>query len=249
MEALGNLGINLGYLAVQILNFTVVMLILSFWVYKPLVNLLEQRRESIAKGLEDARVAEEARANAEKEAQKVLAEAQTERARIVAEASAQAQKVAADISKGADEEKAAIVAQAREDADQEKLRVLGDVRGQVIALAISAANKIVETGMDKKRQQALLDDFFAGVSDGKVEVLKEAGDLSGSAAEVTSALPLTEQEQTRVKDDVLAKLGSTATVSFQVDPAILGGLIVRVGDREIDGSARNKLESLRQSLQ
>lgn len=246
MEAL---GINLGFLFVYLINFLILFVVLRVWVFKPVVHLLEQRRELIAKSLEDARVAQEARANAEKEAQKVLSEAQAERARIVAEASTQAQEVADGIRKGADEEKAAIVAQAREDAEQEKLRVLGDVRAQVIALAISAANKIVETSMDKERQQALLDDFFAGVRDGKVEVLKDGGDLSGSEAEVISALPLTEQEQTRVKDDVLAKLGSTATISFRVDPAILGGLIVRVGDREIDGSARNKLESLRQSLQ
>lgn len=246
MEAL---GINLGFLFVYLINFLILFVVLRVWVFKPVVHLLEQRRELIAKSLEDARVAQEARANAEKEAQKVLSEAQAERARIVAEASTQAQEVADGIRKGADEEKAALVAQAREDAEQEKLRVLGDVRAQVIALAISAANKIVETSMDKERQQALLDDFFAGVRDGKVEVLKDGGDLSGSEAEVISALPLTEQEQTRVKDDVLAKLGSTATISFRVDPAILGGLIVRVGDREIDGSARNKLESLRQSLQ
>ena len=51
MEAL---GINLGYLFVQIFNFLIVVVVLRAWVYKPVVGLLQKRRETIAQGLEDA---------------------------------------------------------------------------------------------------------------------------------------------------------------------------------------------------
>jgi len=47
---------------------------------------------------------------------------------------------------------------------------------------------------------------------------------------------------------VLSKLGDSATISFRVDPAILGGLVVRVGDRIVDGSVAGRLENLRQNL-
>ena len=97
MEALGNLGINLSYLVVQILNFFIVMLIMSFWAYKPILKVLDERRDKIAQGLEDAREAEEARANAQSEAKKIIAEAQSERASIVADATARAEKTAADM--------------------------------------------------------------------------------------------------------------------------------------------------------
>jgi len=79
MEAL---GINLGYLFVQIFNFLIVLVVLRAWVYKPVVGLLEKRRETIAQGLEDARVAAEARDNAEKEAESVVAAAQQEANKI-----------------------------------------------------------------------------------------------------------------------------------------------------------------------
>ncbi|NIR66620.1 MAG: hypothetical protein GWN61_20130 [candidate division Zixibacteria bacterium] len=59
MEAL---GINLGYLLVQIFNFAIVLLVLKAWVFEPIINMLERRRETIEKGIEDARVAAEARA-------------------------------------------------------------------------------------------------------------------------------------------------------------------------------------------
>ena len=75
MEAL---GINLGLLIVQIIAFIIVFLTLNAWVYRPMLNMMESRKQKIAQGLEDARVASEARANAEKEAEKVIADAQTE---------------------------------------------------------------------------------------------------------------------------------------------------------------------------
>ena len=59
------------------LLFAVLFVILKAWVYGPILNMLETRRETIATGLENARVAAEARSNAEADAKKILAEAQT----------------------------------------------------------------------------------------------------------------------------------------------------------------------------
>jgi len=61
-------------------------------------------------------------------------------------------------------------------------------------------------------------------------------------------LPLTDKEQEVVRKDVISKVGKDATISFRVDPAIMGGLVVRVGDRVLDGSVAGKLEDLRQAL-
>ena len=74
------LGLNLGFFIFQILNFTVLAILLARFAYGPIVKMLEDRKRKIAQGLEDARVAAEARANAEKEAAKIVAEAQTKAA-------------------------------------------------------------------------------------------------------------------------------------------------------------------------
>ena len=89
MEAL---GINLGFFAVQVLNFVIVLIVLSAWAYGPVTKLLHDRQQRVAQGLEDARVAGEARANAEKEAEKVVAAAQQEANRRVVEATERAEK-------------------------------------------------------------------------------------------------------------------------------------------------------------
>ena len=64
---------------------------------------------------------------------------------------------------------------------------------------------------------------------------------------MTSALPLSPDEQEAVKRDVLAKAGAKE-VAFRVDPSILGGLVIRVGDKVLDSSVAGKLEGLRQNL-
>jgi F-type H+-transporting ATPase subunit b len=77
-------------------------------------------------------------------------------------------------------------------------------------------------------------------------VLEDTG-LSGASAEIISALPLTEEEKEIVRQDITSKTGSQ-TVTFRVDPSILGGLVVKVGDKVLDGSVSGQLESLQQSL-
>ena len=243
MEAL---GINLGFLIVQILAFVIILLTLNAWVYKPMLNMMDSRRKKIAQSLEDARVAAEARADAEKEAAKVLAEAQAEAGRVIREATDRALDAGKEVKAAAESEGVKTRELAAVEAGQERNRILGDLRGQVAALAIAAAQKLIGESLDEKRQHALLDEFFSGVKSGKVVILNDV-DFKGDSAEVTSALPLSPVEQETVKNNLLSKVGSQG-VTFRIDPAILGGLVIKVGDKVLDGSVSGKLEGLRQNF-
>lgn len=238
MEAL---GINLGLLIVQIIAFIIVFLTLNAWVYQPMLDMMETRKKKIAQGLEDARVAAEARANAEKEAAKIISEAQAEAGKVVREATERAEVAAKDVRASAEAESAKAREAAMAEAELERGRILGDLRGQVAALAIAAANKLAGEALDEKKQRALLDEFFSGVKSGKVVVVGES--LKGDAAVVTSALPLTNDEQDAVKKSVAAK-----DYSFKVDPSILGGLVIKVDEKVLDASVAGKLEGLRSAL-
>jgi F-type H+-transporting ATPase subunit b len=237
----------LGYLLVQIFNFAIMFVVLRAWAYRPVVKALENRRISIEQGLQDARVAAEARANAEEAAKGILADAQAKASEVVREATQRADEAGRDVQTAAENEAVKIRESALAEAQVERDRILSDVRGQIAALAMAATQKLVGETLDEKRQHALLNEFFSGVKTGKVLVL-EGVKLAGASAEVTSALPLTDDEQATVKDDVLAKIGDQASVAFRVDPSILGGLLIRVGDKVIDNSVAGKLEELRQNL-
>jgi F-type H+-transporting ATPase subunit b len=244
---LENLGINLGYVLLQICMFGIVFVTLKAWVYKPLLNMMDKRSKAIAQGLEDARVAADARANAEKEASKIIADAQNKASQIVKEATDRADVAGREVRSNADAEAAKAREAAMQEVEMERTRILGELRSQVATLAISAAQKVISETLDEQRQRTLLDEFFSGVRNGKVVVI-ENENVTGASAEITSALPLTSGEQDSVKRDILSKIGDAATVSFRVDPTLLGGLVVKVGDKVMDGSVAGQLNNLRQTL-
>ena len=230
MEAL---GINLGYLIVQILGIIFLLLILTGFVYKPMLRVLDERKARIAKGLEDARQAEIARQNADADAKRILDEARAEAANLRREAVVAAEGAAKDVEHKAREDARAIMANAQ---TEERNRILADLRSQEAAISIAAANKLVGESLDEKRQHQLISDFFSRVPAGVSE-------LAGETAEITSALPLTDAEKQSA-----AKMLGAKDVQYKVDPSILGGLVVRVGDRVVDDSVSNRMSALQESL-
>ena len=68
-------------------------------------------------------------------------------------------------------------------------------------------------------------------------------------AVVTSAVELDDERRTALERRLAEQTGKQVTVETQVDPSILGGLIVRIGDRLVDGSTRARLRALRTQLE
>lgn len=67
-------------------------------------------------------------------------------------------------------------------------------------------------------------------------------------AQVVSARPLDDDQVTAIRDNLRARMGRDIAVDLDVDPAILGGLIVRIGSQRIDGSIRTRLNTLAQAM-
>ncbi len=230
------LGINLGYLIVQIGALIVLLILMKAFAYGPITRMLEARQARIAKGLEDARQAAIARDNADAEAKKILDAARSEAAQIRSDAAVQAEQTASGIVAKANEDAKGIIAEAREDAAEERNTILAELRSQVAAIAMAAANKLVEESLDEERQRRIIADFFA-------KVPADVAGLAGESAEVTSALPLTEAEQESVRRAI-----GIETVTYRVNPDILGGLVIRVGDQVVDDSVVSQMDLLRESI-
>lgn len=248
MDALGKLGINGLFLLSQIVNFLILFGVLSVFLWKPLTQQLDKRRQMLEKEKEDAEALAKARANIEAERAGALEKARGEAEKIMAEARGQASALTEKTAQEARQEADAMLADARQAAEVERNRTLGEMRGQIAALAIAAAQKVVGEALDEQRQRVLVESFFSGVREGRVEVLPERVEGAEGPVTVTSALPLTEQEESVVRQELTNRLGEDVELSFRVDPQILGGLVIRVGDRVMDGSAAGQLERLHQSL-
>ncbi len=228
---LGALGINGGFLISQLVNFIVVFGLLYFLLWGPMRNAMDARTAKIKKGIEDAAAAANARRNAEVEAEKILSQAQRESQQNIAASQGKGEEVAKAVEAEARKQAEKIIADAKVATTTARDAELAGLRGQVTSIAVAIAQRLIGETLDAKRQQTLVSEFLSAVP-------ATAKNLSGSV-EVTSAMPLEAAEQAKVK----TALGASE-VTYKVDPSILGGLVVRAGDRVIDGSVRNNLNAL-----
>jgi F-type H+-transporting ATPase subunit b len=216
------LGINLGFLIFQLINFGLLYLVLSRLVWPRVIKMLDERQARIATGLEDARAAEQARQNAERERDKILAQAR-------ADGEEQVKQMLRDAAHEAEERRA----EARTGAEEERNRILADTREQIVTLAVAAAERLIGEELDQKRQRVTLQKFFA-------EIPAEAKGLGKDGkVQVVSAVPLTDDEKAEV-----ARVTGAQMVDYWVEPSILGGLILRAGDKVVNGSVRGDLTAL-----
>lgn len=69
-----------------------------------------------------------------------------------------------------------------------------------------------------------------------------------STAEVVSAVPLTEEEKDRLAETLSARMGRTVTLTCTVDESLLGGMVVRVDGKVLDGSLRSRLHAVKEVM-
>ncbi len=80
---------------------------------------------------------------------------------------------------------------------------------------------------------------FEGYSQGETRVLN---------SEVTSAVPLSEQQQAHIISELRERYGDRLEVRFGVDPSLIGGLIIRVGDQVLDNSLRARISAVQRNM-
>ena len=142
--------------------------------------------------------------------------------------------------------------------------------GRALAGSPELRATLTDRGLASDRKKALLDGLLEGKAADGTRRLVEAlvltprgrtiedgleayGDLaadvrSRSVATVTSAVPLDDAQQQRLAASLSAQLGRQVQLQVDVDPSLVGGVLVRVGDEVIDGSTRSRLAEARRAL-
>lgn len=77
------------------------------------------------------------------------------------------------------------------------------------------------------------------------ELARRRGEV---VADVTTAQPLTDQQQAKLTDQIKQAVGAKVAITLAVDPALLGGMIVKVGSRMVDSSLRTKLGKMQLAM-
>ena len=157
MEAL---GINLGYLISQIVNFTLLAILLYFVAYKPVLRMLDDRSARIKKGLEDAEEASRRAAQMEQEFEQRMVEARREGQEIIAQSTQMSEKARQEILATAREESRAEIDKAKEEIARERDMAMAELRLQVADLSLTISEKVIGEALDEQRQRRLIEEFL-----------------------------------------------------------------------------------------
>jgi F-type H+-transporting ATPase subunit b len=147
-------GVNWPHLLSQIISFGIVCALLYLWAYKPILQILDARRQQIASGLANAEKIKTELARIEVERRDVLTKADAEGKQLIAEARAAAARVQADETQKAIASAEQILARARETTEREKALILADARREVGRLVIQTTAAVtgkVLTAEDHRR--------------------------------------------------------------------------------------------------
>ncbi len=152
-EVFGKLGIDGPLLLSQIVNFSLLLFLLRATLYKPMLNMLEDRKKRIADSMKDAERVSIAAREAEEDKAQILEEARREAQEIRAQATRDTEKIAQEIRARAEQEAAEIRVKAQEDAQAQIEAAMADINKKVADLAILATEKILGKELDKKAEQ------------------------------------------------------------------------------------------------
>lgn len=159
-SALSALDLHLDQLITHVIAFLIAVWILKKFAWKPLLGLLEQRREKIKAEFNtiDQRKEEVARLTAEYE--RKLKEIDAEARKRLQEAVTEGQKIAAEIKNQARKEQRDIVARAKQQIDAEIASARTQLRNDMVNMAIEAASKAVAETIDDEKHRKLISDFI-----------------------------------------------------------------------------------------
>jgi F-type H+-transporting ATPase subunit b len=156
-----DLGINLPVLVAQIVNFSFLLLLMRLFIYKPVLKMLDERRERIREGLSAAERGRETAAEANREAQAQIDAARTEGQAIVAQAQQVAQRLQEEGRAQAATQADALLERARSEIQLERDTAIAELRKEFADLTISAAEKVIGQSLDRGAHQRLIDDALA----------------------------------------------------------------------------------------
>jgi F-type H+-transporting ATPase subunit b len=164
MDFLKNLGFDPVMLGAQILNFLIILFLLKRFLYKPVMDMVKKREETIVQGLKDA---EQARKTLEKtieEEKKILSKAQNEAKNILEDAKVQALEVSKEIEEVSKKQNERMFIQAKENIEQEAKETESRLTQKISIIASDLLTKSLEGIFSEKEQKQILDKTLKNIN-------------------------------------------------------------------------------------
>ncbi|MFA6043144.1 MAG: F0F1 ATP synthase subunit B [Patescibacteria group bacterium] len=155
-ELVKKFGIEPTLLLAQVINFGLVLFVLWKFAYKPVLKIMRERREKIAKSLDDAKAVEQKLAEAEELKKVKLKEARTEAQALMEATSVESERYRQERLKEIEAEMQQHRVQAQAQMQAEKAQAMQEAKAELVNLVMSATQKVVPSGVAKDLDKKLV---------------------------------------------------------------------------------------------
>lgn len=169
-ELIHALGIDWKLIIAQMINFALLLFILTRFVLRPVLRLLDERAEGVKLALRNEEKATEKLASADSDREKILAEARTESSRMIETARNDGEEVKKKLIAGAKEEIAAMHVEAQKKLKDEHRRLLSEVKAEVGSLVIATIEHSLGDVLDDRTQGKMVEQALSAIRGGTVKV-------------------------------------------------------------------------------
>src|SRR4051812_33388812 len=160
MDVLNTLGINARDFIWHTINFIVLIVLLTRFLYRPIVGMLEERTRRIQESLEAAERARADVAQADREREELLASTRREIQEMMATAQQVSERIQSEARSTAQQEAQRIVETARQEAEAERAQAMAELRREVASLAVAAAERVISRSLDDQAHRQLVEQFL-----------------------------------------------------------------------------------------
>ena len=163
---IGALGINLPSLIAQLINFTLLLIVLG-WAFKRfLFPLLDERRKRIQEGLEASDEAKKRLAQTETETSAELDKARQEGQGLIGQAQQMSARIQEEARQSARAETETLLERARSEIQLERDAAIADLRREFADLTITAAERVIRRSLDRTAHRELIEQVLAEAPQG-----------------------------------------------------------------------------------
>ena len=151
----------------QIANTVILFLILKKFLFQPVMGIIESREKDIRENLAKGESAKQEGMSFKNEYESKLSTATEQGQEIVKQATLRAEQKEAEIVSNAKTEANAIRQKANKDVEQERQKVMNEIKNDISDIALLAASKVIEKDIDKSKHKELIDNFIKEVGESK----------------------------------------------------------------------------------
>ena len=150
------MGINLPGLITQLISFAILVFLLSRFLYKPVVKLLDERAEKIKKGLSDAESASKGAEEAASKIEEELSQARLEGKKLIEAARDASNQLREDEKEKISAEISQMMEKAKKEINSERDSAILELKNRFGELVVDAAGKVIEKEIDEKSHSELI---------------------------------------------------------------------------------------------